>query len=157
LKESQVELVVGKLEQRSTEHNDKLNCPLVIATVEPIAQDVLKEITCGRKDTERVSETSLAAAVERIADKLKQAESQAIILTRQTHAALCLANRHKCVRAVFVEQSKDVHSVFRAIGANVLVVDPQSRNRQEVKNIVQEFQSGGPWPIPPQLRAALNG
>ncbi len=78
-----------------------------------------------------------------------------MLLTEETAAALCLANRHGGVRAIAATDSRGVADGVRAIGANLLVVHPRGRTLFEMKRIVSQFCAGGPRICPELWRGRL--
>ncbi len=75
-----------------------------------------------------------------------------VLWTRRTSVGLCLANRHKRVRAVLASNVAATSASVAAVGANVLVVDPTAGTMYERKQALHEFCLGGIRECPEELK-----
>jgi ribose 5-phosphate isomerase RpiB len=78
-----------------------------------------------------------------------------VLITEQSAAALCLANRQPGVRAAIGTSPEMVKQAVRDVGANVLVLDPAGRGLVQLRGLVQAFVDGGPRECPPEYREVL--
>jgi hypothetical protein len=84
------------------------------------------------------------------------ARSLGVLWTRQTAIGLCLANRHKNVRAVLAANVPATAAAVTAVGANLLVIDPTIGTIYEKKQVLREFCLGGIRECPEALRKGLE-
>jgi len=89
------------------------------------------------------------SAVDYLAGKVAQQHTLGLLLTGQTAAAACLANRHRHVRAVDDAEKVD------AVGANLLILDPAA-GVFLLKRIVVDFCRGGVRRCPERFRERLS-
>ncbi|WP_437186168.1 hypothetical protein SH668x_003308 [Planctomicrobium sp. SH668] len=66
--------------------------------------------------------------------------STVVILAEQTFRAACLANRNEKIKAVAIQESRDVKIVRTQIRANVWCLDPTNSSFFELKNLIQQIQ-----------------
>ena len=96
----------------------------------------------------------LHQAVRQLTTIIADPRRAAILLTDQPLAALCLANRCAAVRAVAGCDPNAVRQAIDAVGANVLVVDPNQVAPAEWQHINQTFARNLPRTCPPVLAAS---
>jgi hypothetical protein len=106
--------------------------------------------------TEAETMDCLIAATARLATEVKKPNTRGLLLTRHTAAALCLANRHRNVRAILGPDAAAVAVAAAAVGANVLVADPTAAGFSQLKQAVLEFYRGGPRECPAVFREQLT-
>jgi hypothetical protein len=106
--------------------------------------------------TEPETMDCLIAASARLAAELHKPNTLGLLLTRHTAAALCLANRHRGVRAVLGSDAATVAVAAAAVGANLLVADPTTAGFSQLKQAVLEFYRGGPRECPAVFREQLT-
>ncbi len=92
---------------------------------------------------ERHTSDCLMAATDLLAGEVARGDTLGLLLARQTAAGLCLANRHRGVRAVSAADAPAVSAAAVAVGANVLVIDPTAGGIFQLKQMVTEFCRGG--------------
>jgi hypothetical protein len=97
----------------------------------------------------------LIASADQLAAELAKPDTLGVLLTRHTAAGLCLANRLRGVRAVTGAEAPAVAAAAAAIGANLLVADPNAGTFFQLKQMVAEFCRGGVRPCPEVFRARL--
>jgi hypothetical protein len=97
----------------------------------------------------------LIASADQLAAELAKPDTLGVLLTRYTAAGLCLANRLRGVRAVIGADAPAVASAAAAIGANLLVADPNAGTFFQLKQMVAEFCRGGVRPCPEVFRTRL--
>jgi len=98
----------------------------------------------------------LIDATDRAAAELAGGATLAAILTRHTAAALCLANRHSGVRAVWACEAMRAAQAIVAVGANLLIIDPEFGGFFQLKQTLAEFCRGGARRCPEALRERLS-
>jgi hypothetical protein len=98
----------------------------------------------------------LIRTTDQLAERVRNGATLAVILTPDVAAAVCLANRLQGVRAVSAANPTDALASARAVGANILIVDPASKGQYQLKQIITQFCSTGPSPCPNPLQAKLG-
>ena len=101
---------------------------------------------------ERLCE-ELGAAVQCVAESVRDARHVAVLLTDESLAAVCLLNRHAHVRAARARSVDEVRQAIRAIGANVLVIDPGAVTTNQWHVMIQACRKDLPRGCPPALQA----
>jgi hypothetical protein len=97
----------------------------------------------------------LLAATDQLAGELAKGDALGLLLTPHTAAALCLANRLAGVRAVLGSNANSAEADIRAVGANLLVADPQSVSLFKLARMVGDYYRGGIRPCPEVFRKRL--
>ena len=97
----------------------------------------------------------LVSAADQLAAETARPDTLGVLLTRHTAAGLCLANRLRGVRAVSGADAPAVATAAAAVGANVLVADPQAGTFFQLKQKVTEFGRCGVRPCPATFRTRL--
>ncbi len=102
-------------------------------------------------------------SVDRVAEAVKQSvrdirteQKLAIVITRQTALALCLANRHRRVRAAIARCEETVRDAVGSIGANLLVIDPRRAKPEELPRLIRIFAEGGSRDCPHEFAQLLE-
>lgn len=106
-------------------------------------------------EIESTTTDCLMAASDRLAAAVAQENTLGALITRHTAAALCLANRLSGVRAVSVSDAGKLAAAAEAVGANVLVLDPQS-GLFTLKRLLTEFCRDGVRECPEVFRKRLG-
>jgi len=107
------------------------------------------EVQCHKTDC-------MLAATDQLAAELSKSDALGLLLTPHTAAALCLANRLAPVRAVLGSDTNRLEADLSAVGANLLVVDPQSIGLFKLSRIAGEFFRGGIRPCPEVFKRRLT-
>jgi ribose 5-phosphate isomerase RpiB len=79
-----------------------------------------------------------------------------LLICQGTIAAVCLANRHRSVRAAAAADMDAAREAMETVGANLLVVDPERIPRAEFIRLATFFCRQGPRPCPEELRTRLE-
>jgi hypothetical protein len=87
--------------------------------------------------TERLAQCGLLAAIDELVDMAAHGGKIGVLLTRQTAAALCVANRTRGVQAVLTGSVETVRTARASFGANLLVVDPHGRSLHELAGMIR--------------------
>lgn len=106
-------------------------------------------------DVESQRSDCLIAATDLLAAEVTKPDTMGLLLARETAAALCLANRHRGVRAVSAADPAGVSTAAVAVGANLLVIDPATVAFHQLKQTITEFCRHGPRPCPEVFRKQL--
>lgn len=104
---------------------------------------------------EHVALTCLIAATDQLAAETAKADTLCVLLTRHTAAGLCLANRLRGVRAITGIDAPAVAGAAAAVGANMLVADPQAGTFFQLKQMITEFCRCGVRACPEVFHARL--
>ena len=97
----------------------------------------------------------LISATDQLASETARPDTLGVLLTRHTAAGLCLANRLAGVRAVTGVDAPAMAAAAGAVGATLLVVDPQAGTFFQLKQMVTEFCRSGIRPCPGVFDARL--
>ncbi len=97
----------------------------------------------------------LISATDQLAAETAKPDTLGVLLTRHTAAGLCLANRLPGVRAVTGVDAPTVAAATAAVGANLLVADPQAGTFFQLKQMATEFCRCGVRPCPDVFRDRL--
>jgi len=98
----------------------------------------------------------ILAATDQLAAELSKSDALGLLLTPHTAAAICLANRLAGVRAVLASNDNSLEADLSSIGANLLIVDPQSVGLFKLSRMAGEFFRGGVRPCPEVFRKRLK-
>ena len=98
----------------------------------------------------------LIAATDQLAGEVSRPDTVGLVLSRYPAVALCLANRHRGVRAVLGVDAATASADAASVGANLLVVDPESTELFQLKQMVSRFCREGPRQCPEVLRKRLG-
>lgn len=113
---------------------------------------VLRSLSNTGVNVEQLARTGMKTVVSELADQVRKNGSLALLFTEQTLAAVCLANRFPGVRAAAGGCVPSVEKAQKAIGVNLLVVNPRGKSASELENIVKTFCRNGS-PACPELLA----
>ena len=117
---------------------------------------LLRGLTSRGVTAEQLPAVGLAQVCCELADEATKGGKLAVLLTNNPTAAVCLANRHRGVRAATATHRGEVNDVIRAIGCNFLVIDMTRRQSAELQRIVDTFASAPPRQCPPELKTSLE-
>jgi len=98
----------------------------------------------------------LVAATDELAAALGKPNSLGLLVTTYPAVAVCLANRHQGVRAVWGIDAGRLAADAASVGANLLVLDPGTTSFFQLKQMAIRFARGGPAPCPEDLRQRLG-
>lgn len=87
--------------------------------------------------TERLAQCGLLAVVDELVDAVVRGGAVGVLLTRQTAAALCLANRTRGVQAVLATSVEVIRGARTTLAANLLVVDPKGKAAHELAGMIR--------------------
>jgi hypothetical protein len=104
---------------------------------------------------EHTASDCLISSADQLARELAAPDTLGVLLSRHAAAGLCLANRLPGVRAITGVDAPTVAASAAAVGANLLVADPQAGTFFQLKQMIAEFCRGGVRPCPAHFRARL--
>jgi len=87
----------------------------------------------------RLSGLPADAAAQGISALCRGEAAQVVVFTDQPELVACLANRNDRVRAAAVPDVAAVERARVSMQPNLIVIDPQSRNAHEIKNLLNAF------------------
>jgi hypothetical protein len=105
---------------------------------------------------ERVSPSGLLEVIDELCDRVARRGQLGLLLTGQTAAALCLANRQRGVRAGLGTSVEAVVKTVETIAATLLVIDPERMSLFELRRMASEFARLGRQSCPQALRERLD-
>lgn len=105
---------------------------------------------------ERLAQTGLMQVIHELSDEITKGGKPAVLLTGQAAVAVCLANRRRGVRAVLAQSVATTIQAVRAVGANLLIVDPAARTWFELNRLIGQFLAGAPYLCPGEYREQLG-
>jgi hypothetical protein len=94
----------------------------------------------------------LVAATDELAREVADPDTLGAIISTYPAMAVCLANRHRGVRAVWGLDPARLLSDLESVGANLLVLDPRSLGPFPLRQMVVQFCRRGPGECPETLR-----
>jgi len=101
----------------------------------------------------------LLQTIDDLAKQLSAPATIGLLLTSEPAAAVCLSNRLAGLRAMAAGDAGTLTALgatARAIGANLLIVDPAGRGPFAMKQLIDRFCQGAPRTCPPQWRGRLD-
>lgn len=96
----------------------------------------------------------IGTTLKALADRLLTIKRPGVLLTKQSAAALVLANRNHSLRAIGGMSVEQVTRDANAIGANLLIASPVEMGRCQIAQIIKAFVNPG-WRQPPNDLAKL--
>ncbi len=98
----------------------------------------------------------LIRATDDMARRSANGNASGVVLTNYGAVAMCLANRHRGVRAVLASDESRTATDAVSVGANVLVLEPRRTAPEVMQKIVAAFCEQGPGECPEALRDRLG-
>jgi hypothetical protein len=105
---------------------------------------------------ERLANSGVAGVVGEMCDGVAKGGQLGLLMTDQSAAAICLANRRPGVRAALGVDKRQIAAAVAEVGINFLVIAPQRHGLFEIKQMMKEFLTGGPRVCPNGLRERLG-
>jgi ribose 5-phosphate isomerase RpiB len=113
--------------------------------------EIVRSLRQNRTEVEQLASTGVAQVTRELAEEVRKSGKLGVLITPETTQAVCLANRHRGVRAATAASRGEVNEIIKAVGANFVIVDPARRSRFEVQRIVEAFCLAGPRQCPAEL------
>jgi ribose 5-phosphate isomerase RpiB len=98
----------------------------------------------------------MIVSTDMLAEAIGDGKTLGLLWTSLTAMGLCLANRHKGVRAALATDVAGTSAAVEMIGANVLVLSPTAGTVFERKQILRDFCRSGVRPCPESLASRLS-
>jgi len=77
-------------------------------------------------------------------------------LANRVATAVCVANRHRGVRAAAASNRGEIENIIRELGANLLVIDTARRGMSEIERMVTAFVASPQRDCPAALKSMLE-
>ena len=151
----QKKIDVGYALPAKTSSKPRLTLVVGVAETKYDARSLTQAIAREGTTVERLAQTGLVQAVREISEEATKGGKLGLLLTCETAAALCLANRRPGMRAVAAAGVAATSRIVRSVGANVLVIDPIGRGAFEMQRIVGQFVAGAPYACPAEYTKEL--
>jgi hypothetical protein len=117
---------------------------------------IVQTLRGHRAEVEQLASTGVMQVTNELAEEVGKSGKFGVLITPQFTQALCLANRHRGVRAATAASRGEVNEIIKTIGANFLILDPVQRSKFEVRRIVETFCLAGPRQCPAELKSSLE-
>lgn len=121
---------------------------VICCTRSPQAARLAAQWVTAVSDARVVSIQQLSIAAQELAGWVNQDQRLGVLVTDDPISGVCLANRAAAVRAAWPRRVPEVASAVSAIGANALVVDPQSVPLRDFVRMMETFRQGLPRRAP---------
>lgn len=130
---------------------------LVLGVAGPtaVAEAALAVVQAESAAAKRIAGDGVLDVVQQVTQIMGDHNQIGLLLTDRPAVALCLANRHRRIRAAWGVNAAAVRQSAGLIGANLLVVDPSQHGLFELRGIIRAFVEG-PHDCPAAYRTALG-
>lgn len=152
----QKQIDIGYALPAKTVAKPRLPLVLGVADTKYDAANLVQSVTREGATVERLAKTGLAQVVGEMCEEASMGGKLGLMLTSETVAALCLANRRAGVRAVAAASVIATPRAVRSVGANVLVIDPAGRGAFEMQRLVSQYIAGAPYVCPAEYAKELK-
>lgn len=88
---------------------------------------------------ERIAHVSLPGTVADLSSSVSLSGNLGVLITDETAAALCLANRHRGVRAATAAEVVELETAWKAIAVNLLILNPRGTSSWKLMQIAQRY------------------
>jgi hypothetical protein len=105
---------------------------------------------------QQLARTDLVTVLDELAELVAKGGWLGLLITEQAIAAVCLANRHRSVRASAVLDLDAAREAIDVVGANLLIVNPAKTSNAELNRVATFFCRAGPKPCPEAFRIRLE-
>lgn len=97
----------------------------------------------------------LIETTDTLAEQLADPNQLGVVLTTHHAVTLCLANRHKTLRAVSIDNEDQVEPIVSTVGANLIVVSARGRSCFQLERIIARFARMANHTCPEVLKSRL--
>jgi len=118
--------------------------------------ELMRALAHEAASIERLAKTGLSGVVREMCEQVSKGGQLGLLFTGKPTVALCLANRHRGVRAATASDARQVGQAVTEVGVNLLIVEPEGRSSFELMKMVGEFLRGGERCCPDNLQAQLG-
>ena len=129
---------------------------IAAATDSESLKRIVQLVGDGVSNVDTVAVGSLVETTIGLCKKLESSDDLGVLLTEDTAAAVCLANRHRHIRAAQVADAHTARDAVESFAANLIVINPCSATDFQMKRIVQTVQQATPTARCGELKSALN-
>lgn len=150
LREKKIEIEVA-VPSAATD-NAKTRLALGVAETQFNPAQAVRRLTSRGVQVEQLARTGLATVASELAEHARKSGGLGLLLTEETLAAVVLANRHPGARAASAGCAESVEKAKRAIGVNLLVVNPQGKSAAELETMLDVFTRDGVLSSPAKWR-----
>lgn len=141
LREKKIALVRGESARRGTATTLSLVAGVAETTFEPAA--LWREIQAEDVQIEELARTGMTGVTAELCEQVTKGGKLGLLLTTNVAAAVCLANRTRGVRAAEARCATSTREAVRAVGVNLLVVNPVGKSTFELKRMISVLLAGG--------------
>jgi ribose 5-phosphate isomerase RpiB len=103
-----------------------------------------------------VESAEFNGAFETISRAINESGKLGVALTNQVATAVCVANRHRGVRAAAASNRGEIENIIHELGANLLVLDTARRGMLEIERMVVAFVASPQRDCPAPLKSILD-
>jgi ribose 5-phosphate isomerase RpiB len=146
--------VASAVEARMTSGDTQL--VLGVAETRYELTPLLQLLSRQNVNVKRLPENTLIETIDAVCERVAAGSTLGLVLTGQTSAALCLANRRNNVRAALATGSEAVSNAMNSLAANVLIVDPAGTMAFHWKRLLTAWLQAGLQDCPTALRERLG-
>ncbi len=107
------------------------------------ATPLVRSSPLAQANVQRLAQAGITSVIPELCDQVSRAGALGLLLTAETAAAVCMANRRGGVRAVHGRSVEEVERALVSVGANLLVVDPTEHTTWQLSRIVAAFLHRG--------------
>jgi hypothetical protein len=123
-------------------------------TFDPAA--LVGELTRDGWQVERLPQVGLVSVSDELCEQVVKGGVRGLLITEQTAAALCLANRHRGVRAALAGDPVSLAATIEQVAPNTLVVDPRGKSQFAWKRLLKTWSDAGERACPEHLKKTLG-
>jgi hypothetical protein len=139
----------ARLEFADASHGEAKKVIELIVGIADVPDDVgaatktIQDHLAGMASVQAMQQTDLTMLAGRMAEWIQSRPSLGIVLTRRPAAAVCLANRHRGLRAVWANTPKALAEAMNTIAPNVMTYNPADHAAAAQRSMLREFVSAG--------------
>ena len=95
-------------------------------------------------------------AIDSVSREIIERVKIGVVLTSRVATAICVANRHRGVRAAAANNRGEIENAIREIGVNLVVIDITRRGMLEIERMVEAFIAAPQRECPAELKSILE-
>jgi hypothetical protein len=123
-------------------------------TFEPAT--LVSELTRDGWQVERLPLVGLMSVSDELCEQVVKGGVRGLLITEQTSAALCLANRRSGMRAALAGDPVSLAAAIEQVAPNMLVIDPRGKSQFAWKRLLKTWSDVGQRDCPEHLRTILG-
>ena len=117
---------------------------------------LVSELTRDGWQVERLPQVGLVSVSDELCEQVVKGGVRGLLITEQTAAAICLANRQSGVRAALAGDPASLPAAIQQVAPNMLVVDPRGKSPFAWKRLLKTWSDAGERACPEHLRKTLG-